>query len=160
VKLRNLSEEEFAAMTKRVRSSVGVSVGRVQQAGSTSRKPQSITAVAGKRGSIPVSSPYRSKWEAAYAANLELAKQAGVIKQWWYEPMSIWLPGKVRYRPDFMVQYPLGMERSLQIVEVKGWSRNRRDGLTRLKIAAALFPCFTWTLAYKVKGGGWMEETL
>ena len=85
---------------------------------------------------------------------------AGIIKQWWYEPFSIWLPGKVRYKPDFLVQYPLGMERSLQIVEVKGWSRNKRDGMTRLRIAAALFPCFEWTLAYKVKGGGWMEESL
>jgi hypothetical protein len=143
--LHRISNEEFAAMQAKVMGGVR------KQAMPSTDLPRVIA-------SAP--SPYRSKWEAAYAANLELAKQAGVIKQWWYEPFSIWLPGKVRYKPDFLVQYPLGMERSLQIVEVKGWSRNRRDGLTRLKIAAALFPCFTWTLAYKVKGGGWMEETL
>ena len=146
MKLRNVTEEEFAAMTKRV--------------GGSLHKVERVIASPSPGVLLPTPSPYRSKWEAAYAANLELAKQAGVIKQWWYEPFSLWLPGKVRMKPDFLVQYPLGMERSLQIVEVKGWSRNLRDGMTRLKIAAALFPCFTWTLAYKVKGGGWMEETL
>jgi hypothetical protein len=145
MKLRHITNEEFAAMQAKVRGGVR------KQAMPSTDLPRVIA-------SAP--SPYRSKWEAAYAANLELAKQAGVIKQWWYEPFSLWLPGKVRMKPDFLVQYPLGMERSLQIVEVKGWSRNRRDGMTRLKIAAALFPCFTWTLAYKVKGGGWMEESL
>ena len=103
---------------------------------------------------------YDSKWEADYHAKLKLEMHAGLIKEVWLHPFSLWLAPGVRYKPDFLVQYPLGMERSLQIVEVKGWSRNLRDGLTRLKIAAALFPCFEWTLAYKVKGGGWMEETL
>lgn len=103
-------------------------------------------------------SPYKSKWEAAYANKLELDKQAGYIKAYWHEPFSLWLPGKVRYKPDFMIQYPNGMERMVEIVEVKGWSRNRRDGMTRLKIAAALFPCFTWRLVKRTKGGGWDAE--
>lgn len=104
---------------------------------------------------------YRSKWEAAFAAKLELEKHAGLIKQWWYEPFSMWLPGKVRYKPDFMVEYgPTCLTtlrssiNSLEMIEVKGWSRNRRDGMTRLKIAAALFPCFVWRLVWMKKGGG------
>ena len=107
---------------------------------------------------LPVTaSPYRSKWEAAYASKLELEKAAGLIKQWWYEPFSLWLPGKVRYKPDFLIEMPYipGMERHLEIIEVKGWSKNLRDGKTRLKIAAALFPCFVWRMVYRTKGGGW-----
>jgi len=106
---------------------------------------------------------YRSKWEAAYASKLELEKHAGLIKAWWYEPFSLWLPGKVRYKPDFMVQYVdqpvypthICAPPRLEIIEVKGWSRNRRDGITRLKIAAALFPCFVWRQVYRTKNGGW-----
>ena len=120
----------------------------------------------GEAGENPAPSPsaekplYRSKWDAAYAAKLELEKQAGLVKAWWYEPLSLWLPGKVRYKPDFLIQYPEGLERRCEIIEVKGWSKNRRDGITRLKIAAALFPCFTWRMVYKVKGGGWEEQSL
>jgi hypothetical protein len=48
----------------------------------------------------------------------------------------------------------------LEIIEVKGFSSNRRDGITRLKIAAALFPCFVWRLVWRTKGGGWDGEYL
>ncbi len=98
---------------------------------------------------------YKSKWEAAYASKLDLEQKAGEVKRWWYEPFSIWLPGKVRYKPDFLVEYTQGI--SMELVEVKGWSKNRRDGMTRLKIAAALFPCFVWRLVYR-QGNGWSGE--
>ncbi len=104
-------------------------------------------------------SPYRSKWESAYAAKLQLEQHAGLIKAYWYEPFSLWLPGKVRYKPDFLVQYYQdGVGQRLEMIEVKGWSRNRRDGITRMKIAAALFPCFVWRMVYKTKGVGWDGE--
>jgi hypothetical protein len=99
---------------------------------------------------------YRSKWEVHYAARLDQAVNAGLVRQWWYEPFILRLPGGVRYRPDFMVQWPDG---SLQVVEVKGWSRNLRDSLTRLKIAVALYPCFIWGIA-RYKRGVWIEERL
>ena len=94
------------------------------------------------------------KWNYAYAQYLELEKQAGHITNWWFEPFSLWLPGKVRYTPDFLIHYEL----LLQFVEVKGWSRNLRDGITRYKLAAALFPCFSWKMV-KRKGNGWEEYT-
>ena len=100
-------------------------------------------------------SPFRSPWEAAYAQKLELEKRAGLIHRYWHEPWSMWLPGKVRYKPDFLVEYSSG---ELEMIEVKGWSKNRRDGITRLKMAAALFPCFTWRLVYRTKGGGFDGE--
>jgi hypothetical protein len=100
--------------------------------------------------------PKRSdKWNYAYALFLELEKQAGHVKYWWFEPSSFWLPGEVRYKPDFMVWYPCG---PIEYVEVKGWSRNLRDGITRYKIAAATFPCFQWKMV-KRKGHGWEEYT-
>lgn len=116
----------------------------------------------------PVSNPapppqkreYDSKWEETYASELVLRKHAGLIRNYYYHPFSMWLPGKVRYTPDFMIEYPLGMERKLEIVEVKGWSKNLRDGMTRLKIAAAIFDCYTWKLVKKRKGGGWDEVEL
>lgn len=113
-------------------------------------------------GSIPAPSPLpgwpkpSDKWNAAYAQYLELEKQAGRVKYWWYEAFSLWLPGQVRYRPDFLIQYPDGLERKLHFVEIKGFSKNRRDGITRYKIAASLFPCFSWSMMKRAKGG-WEE---
>lgn len=96
------------------------------------------------------------KLNYSYAQFLELEKQTGRVLSWWYEPLSIWLPGQLRYKPDFMIQR---VGRSmLEMVEVKGWSRNLRDGITRYKIAAAVFPCFTWKMV-KRKGHGWEEFT-
>ena len=111
-----------------------------------------------KAGSNPAPSPYKSKWEASYASKLELEKRAGIVFQYWYEPFSIWLPGKIRFKPDFMVKH--AGDPVMEIIEVKGWSKNRRDGITRLKIAAALFPCFVWRMVYRTKGGGWDGEYL
>lgn len=86
---------------------------------------------------------YDSKWEERYARQLDTLKLAGEIVRWWYHPFSMWLPGKVRYKPDFMVQH----HGHIQIVEVKGWSKNLRDGMTRLKVAAGTFTCYQWSLA-------------
>ena len=99
----------------------------------------------------------KDKWNYAYAQYLELERQAGRIVCWWYEPSSYWLPGQVRYKPDFLIWYP-EEGRKLEYVEVKGWSRNLRDGITRYKIAASLWPCFTWKMV-KRKGHGWEEYT-
>jgi hypothetical protein len=152
MKPRHVTPEEFAIMQQRVRTAGPVSAGADSQGARVQRKVFPVT-----------SSPYRSKWEAAYASKLELEKQAGIIKAYWYEPFSLWLPGKVRYKPDFLVQYAPDRDDftpGLEIIEVKGWSKNRRDGITRLKIAAAVFPCFVWRMVYRTKGGGWDGEYL
>lgn len=86
---------------------------------------------------------YDSKWEERYAKQLDMLKLAGELVRWWYHPFSMWLPGKVRYTPDFMVQH----HGHIQIVEVKGWSKNLRDGMTRLKVASGVFSCYQWSLA-------------
>lgn len=102
---------------------------------------------------VTVKKQYRSKLETAFARQLELEVVAGVVTAWWYEPFSMWLPGKVRYKPDFMIQY--SDHRQIEIIEVKGWSKNRRDGMTRLKVASSIFPCFTWMLISKSAFGDW-----
>jgi len=106
--------------------------------------------------SLECSSPiYRSKWEETYAANLELQVKAGVIRSYRYEPMSFKLAKGKRYRPDFLIEHPIGLEKRLEFVEVKGkWGKNRRDGLTHLVWCAQIYPMFTWTLTWR-EGNGW-----
>lgn len=108
-------------------------------------------------GSNPAPSSYKSKWEERYAKQLAADKVQGVIVAWWYQPFSMWLPGGVRYKPDFMVQYP--HSERLQMVEIKGWSKNLRDGITRLKVAASIFPCFDWSIG-RWKGGKFDFDTV
>ena len=108
-------------------------------------------------GLNPAPSSYKSKWEERYAKQLAAEKVQGVIVAWWYQPFSMWLPGGVRYKPDFMVQYP--HSERLQMVEIKGWSKNLRDGITRLKVAASIFPCFDWSIG-RWKGGKFDFDTV
>lgn len=115
-----------------------------------------LELTSGAAPSLPGWPKPTDKWNWSYANFLELEKQAGRVAYWIYEPWSMWLPGGVRYKPDFLVVFPDGLERKPQLVEVKGWSRNLRDGKTRYTIAAAVFPCFEWIMV-KRKGHGWEE---
>ena len=152
----NLTEEELRKMLNRGGAKEAGVAGRNKTTGNGKRGVPYGASAAPASTTPPLRpSPYRSKWEAAYANKLQLSLLAGEISGWWYEPFSLWLPGKVRYKPDFLVQYPSG---ELYLLEVKGWSKNRRDGMTRLKIAASLFYCFQWFLVSRIKGGGWAHE--
>lgn len=107
------------------------------------------------------------KWNWSFCQFLDLERQAGRIKWFWYEPFSFWLvlPDRskgergVRHKVDFMIWYPDGMERRIQMVEVKGHSRNFRDGITRFKMARDKYPCFDWVIV-KRRGHGWEEICL
>ena len=95
-------------------------------------------------GSNPAPSPYKSKLERAYAEQLALARVAGLIQSWDYEPISFKLAAGKRYRPDFLVWRPDG---GIECHEVKGrWIKNKRDSMTHLKWAAQRYPMFTWVL--------------
>ena len=146
-----ISEEAFKVIQERVRGNSNCNRNDGACVGATG-----VTAV--PRVNPSRSSPYKSKWEASYAAKLEREVQCGLLKFWAYEPFSLWLPGKVRYKPDFLIQYNCVDTHPIELIEIKGWSKNRRDGITRLKIAAALFPCFVWRMVYRTKGGGWDGE--
>jgi hypothetical protein len=70
-----------------------------------------------KAGSNPAPSPLpgwpkpSDKWNWSYSQFLELEKQAGRVAYWVFEPWSMWLAGGVRYKPDFLIVYPDGLER-------------------------------------------------
>jgi hypothetical protein len=112
------------------------------------------------------SSPYRSKLEAAYAQKLELETKAGAITGWRYEPIRFTLAARTSYRPDFMIMREIYRQLQLEtvqfevtFVEVKGYHKNRRDSLTHLKVAAAMFPCFRFILVER-EDGQWQERTI
>lgn len=103
----------------------------------------------------------RNKWNYAYAQFLEIEKSAGNIRYWWYESQSFWLvrPDKerkeqgLRHKVDFMIWENDG---SITMVEVKGYSRNLRDGITRYKIAREQYPCYKWRLV-RLEKNGWVD---
>ena len=116
-----------------------------------------------KRAPVP---PYRSKLEADYANHLELLKRAGEIIGWWYEPINFRLPGQRNfYKPDFLVQRQIWLPvgeipiATIEIHEVKGWSRNRREGITKLKTSAGLNPWATFSLV-TYERGHWRIERM
>jgi hypothetical protein len=96
---------------------------------------------------------YKSLWERRYAQHLELLKQAGEIICWTYEPVNFRLPSKRNfYKADFIVKTKHGV----QVHEVKGWSKNRRDGITKFKTAAGLNPWATFKII-RYEDGQWIE---
>ena len=124
----------------------------------------SVDSIRAEAVSIPAPPPqkreYDSKWEETYATELVMRKHAGLIKAYWYHPWTFRLPGGVRLEIDFLIEHPLGLERKLQIMEIKGWHKNIREAMAKLKIAAAIWPCFQWTIGRREKGGGWSEEDI
>lgn len=96
----------------------------------------------------PEAKRFDSKTEQAYFNHLSALKFGGEIIEFWYHPFTLKLADDVRYTPDFLVQVAPSTSR-LQIHEVKGWSKNVRDGITRVKIAASLYHCFDWRMVRK-----------
>ena len=94
---------------------------------------------------------------------LHLQCRAGLIDEWRYESVTLHLARGLRYTPDFLVCVYVGGSRGIaqkiEFREVKGWSKNRRDGLTRLKMAAAHYPWWTFKLVERI-GGQWKETII
>jgi len=111
----------------------------------------------------------RSKAELAYAQRLEALRRGvegspigGEVTTWRYEPVTLHLPGGVRFTPDFQVfgseSLTSGYLRTYQAFhEVKPAARlpRERDSIVRLKVAAASFPEFRFYLARLSRGGEW-----
>lgn len=85
--------------------------------------------------------------EAAYAAELELRKQAGEIVTWEYEKVTLKLAPRTTYTPDFFV---IHADMTLEYVELKGFERD--DAAAKFKIAAAQFPYFRFLMLKKKAG--------
>ena len=153
---RVITEDDFKVLLSNMKKVVGSVVGNTSRT-----RPRDEAKSAGSNPALlPIKREYDSKWEETYAAELVLRKHAGLIKNYWYHPFSMWLPGKVRYTPDFMIEYPAGIEKKMDIIDVKGWHKNLRAAMVAIRVASGVFPCYTWVLVKKKKGGGWDETSI
>lgn len=97
-----------------------------------------------------------NKTEAAYAALLQLRKDAGQLAGFWFEAVTLKLAKDTRYTPDFLVQLKDG---TMEFHEVKGYWED--DARVKIKVAAEMFPFMFRAYRPRAKkdGGGWSEET-
>ena len=88
-----------------------------------------------------------NKLEAEYAQLLGLLKHGRDILDWRFEPIKLRLAHTTFYTPDFLVIQADGFE----FHETKGFMRD--DAAVKLKVAAQLYPWFTFVLVQKSKSG-------
>ena len=103
----------------------------------------------------------RNKNEALYELHLANERDAGRVKDWWFEPMSLRLSEcdegqPLRYTPDFMV---LATDGTVYMDDLKSAGRNGKNfddpaALVRIKTAADRYPLFVFRLVRQVKGVG------
>lgn len=156
---RRLTEEEYREMQARVRG--GLSRGGHLDSRARPSRARNSRKLANP---APAPTPYKSKLEARFAQYVEILRRLVELEHYWYEPVTFKLPGGVRYTPDFLIQRGSvgpSYQRSgrMEFHEVKGHHKNKRDSLTRLKIAAALHPWARWCLV-EWQGGRWKETWL
>ncbi len=88
-----------------------------------------------------------NKLEAAYAHLLDGHIVARYVARHWFGAIKLRLADKTWYAPDFLVLTTNGL---LEFHEVKGFMRD--DAAVKLKVAAELYPLFTFRLVRRVKG--------
>lgn len=117
--------------------------------GATNTRCEKVELSSGKakptteKKATPAPTKYDSKWEERYAKVLEMEQKAGNIVKWWYHPWHMRLPGGARYELDFLVQH----HGHIEAVDVKGWHKNMREAMLRIKVAASIYTCYTWSIA-------------
>jgi hypothetical protein len=90
-----------------------------------------------------------NKTEAAHAADLEMQKRVGDILDYRWQPLRLKLGHDCTYEPDFLV---LLADRTIEFHEIKS-SFITDDAIVKLRVAANLFPWFTFRLfQYDRKG--------
>ena len=102
--------------------------------------------------------------ESKFAELLEVRRLTGEIAGWWFEPMAFRLADRTTYTPDFMVLLNDG---TLELIDTKvywhgkggkkgraGWEEDAR---VKVKIAAEMYPLFTFKGAV-LKDGAWIYE--
>ena len=77
-----------------------------------------------------------------------------------FEKIKLWLGDGVWWTPDFAAKYRVVAGGNLFFYEVKGsWkAKNQRDARTRIKIAASMYPQFTFIGVTRVEGEWRYEE--
>lgn len=93
-----------------------------------------------------------NRTEAAYALILEAEKQAGVIRRWEREGITLrWRDG-MTYTADFAVW---SNDKRLAFIETKG-AFLRDDALVKFRAARAHWPEFAFEM-WQLKGGAWTQ---
>ena len=113
-------------------------------------KYQLAQAKAAVPGRVTKGADGMNKLERAYSLELENQRLAGLISSWKFEAMKLRLADRTTYSPDFFVVLPDGR---MEHHETKGFMRD--DAHVKLKVAASLFPMFTFRLV-KRKAGAWI----
>ena len=94
--------------------------------------------------------------EREFAIRLEADRRNGKIEAWRFEAITLVLAPDCRYTPDFFI---VECDGSITVAETKGYWRD--DAKIKIRVAARLFPEFTFT-AYRKRpkkdGGGWIDE--
>lgn len=111
----------------------------------------------GSPRSLPVASPGMNKLELRRWTELETMKRAGLIRDCKYNAVTLLLADRCRYTPDFLIEH---LDGRLELEETKGFWRD--DARVKIKVAARLYPMFTFTalrLRKQRDGGGWMKES-
>jgi hypothetical protein len=93
--------------------------------------------------------PKMNGLESRYARHLGLLKLEGKVSAFQYESIAFRLADRTTYNPDFLVILPDG---SVEIHETKGFMRD--DAAVKIKVAARMFPWFTFRLV-RQQGGLW-----
>lgn len=142
--------DERTGTAKRVRGGVGGgAIERDSPQSLATRRPETFRGLRNSREPVtnPAPSPFRSKLEAAYAQYLHALMLGGDIKRYSYEPIRLNLAPKTTLTPDFLVILPNDL---MEFHEVKGWARE--DAMAKLKIAARLYPYWTFRLVNRFRG--------
>lgn len=114
-------------------------------------------ATATERGRPIVESPPKlgakvdgmNKTEARFAAELDWLKRDGAVVAWWFGAVKLRLADRTWYTPDFLVLYPDGR---LRFVEIKGFMRD--DAAVKFKVARETFRWAEWSML-RWQGGKW-----
>ncbi len=118
-------------------------------------EPQSGPVYIQGQTSKPAPTPRRgrmNKLEAAYADLLEISKRQGGIKRYYFEGIKLRLGDGSWYTPDFLV---INHDRRIELYEIKGFWREAAR--VRIRVAATLYPHFTFVGVQRVKGE-WITE--
>lgn len=116
------------------------------------------TPAKGRRPSKPWA-PYASKWEASYAAHLDLLVRMslqpvlGSVVSWAYEPDVLVCAGGTKYTPDFRVSF---RDRPDEYHEVKGYFRPQ----DRVRVREALAVSPLDVVLVTRKSGRWEYKRL
>lgn len=92
-----------------------------------------------------------NKTEEEHAWSLEMQKRRGEILEYRFAPLRLILADRCTYEPDFLV---ITREGLVEFHEVKG-EYVTDDATVKLKLAARLFPYFTFRRYQRIKKEGW-----